>query len=566
MRHSPPSFAQFLPIPRGPGSHKGSVLIISLLLAVLGTLGVAAWISLLDARSRQADTTAVALTRRTTLQNSRSLAHGAISTHYLASSSGLGTNTSFALNNGLGTATISSYSQVPLTTTVAQRNSFTGATPSQSYTSDASVSVQDGVGATASQYQLRSLHPALAGDLLTLLPPVDFNNSAPLVSGSLKVRGRAVFWDAISTDLTAGLRADQYLLPDNLLGTVTLLNIAGTSVLPLNYPIPRQTTGVISGGTPFQGGSDMFHATRNAHNSYRVKVTAASPNRSVSGIIRAADGIGPSTVANKPGDSGRRNKITKAAKDRTKDGNKAYDSLMSAIPLSSGVLLHLFSNPNALTNTQHNTLLNGHASLPDDVLTRLLDPTLTFLTAAQKTALLDKSLVWVQSDGLGKVIVNVANTALEHLLLERVSFLELQGTTSSTIDTSLAPLAPRALVVANPSGFGLQDVLLHQRCARRLILAIATENITSSTATYTYWPTLRCTGAAFPDWHIIFDLQNTGLRIDTSPVGEAVIYGGIRANRSLTVTSGGLTLRQETNAAGYDPLLTRSAWIESARP
>lgn len=566
MRLSIPPVANLLPSPCGIGSRKGSVLVISLLLAVLGTLGVAAWISLLDARSRQTDTTVAALTRRTTLENSRALAHGAISTHYLASANGLANNTAYALNNGLGNTTISSYTQVPLTTTAAQRSSITGATPSQSYSVDAAVSVQDGIGSTASQAQLRSVHPALVGDLLVMLPPVDFNNTSPLVSGSFKVRGRAVFWDAITTDLTSGIRAEQYLLPDNLLGTVTLQNIAGSSVLPLNYPILRQSTGTISGGTPYQGGMDMFHATRNAHNSYRVKVTAASPNRTVSGTTRMAEGIGASTVANKSGDNNRRNLITWAATGDSR-GNNVYNTLTSAIPLSSSVLLHLFNNPNALNNTQHYTLLDGHASLPDNVLAKLVDPTLTFLTDSQKTALLDKSEVWVHSNGQGKVVVNVASTALEHLLLERVALLELHGATSAAADAALATLEPRSLVVANPSGYGLEDVLLNHRCARRLILAIATETITNPSATYSYWPTLRCTGnSVFPNWHIIMDLQNTGFRIDTAAVSEAVIYGGIRANRSLTVTGGAVTLRQETNQAGYEPLLTRSAWIESARP
>lgn len=565
MRLSIPSVTKLHPAPVGIGSRKGSVLVISLLLAVLGTLGVAAWISLLDARSRQADTTVTALTRRTTLQNSRALAHGAISTHYLASASGLANNTAYALNNSLGSATISSYTQIPLTTTASQRSSITGATPTQSYSVDTAVSVQDGIGSTASQAQLRSIHPALVGDLLVMLPPVDFNNTSPLVSGSFKVRGRAIFWDAITTDLNSGIRADQYLLPDNILGTVTLQNIAGSNVLPLNYPIPRQTTGTISGGTPYQGAMDMFHATRNAHNSYRVKVTAASPNRTVSGTTRMAEGLGASTVANKSGDSSRRDQITWAAAGDSRGAN-VYTNLTSAIPLSSSVLLHLFNNPNALNNTQHYTLLNGHASLPDDVLAKLVDPTLTFLTDTQKTALLDKSAVWVHSNGVGKVIINVANTALEHLLLERVALLELHGATTAAADAALATLAPRAIVVANPSGFGLQDVLLNHRCARRLILAISTEPITGTPA-YTYWPTLRCTGNfIFPNWHIIMDLQNTGFRINTAVVSEAVIYGGIRANRSLTVTGGAVTLRQETNQAGYEPLLTRSAWIESARP
>jgi hypothetical protein len=566
MRLTIPTVTEQIPTPRGIRSSKGSVLVMSLLLAVLGTLGVAAWISLLDARSQQADTTVAALVRRTTLQNSRALAHGAISTHYVPSASALASNAAYALNNSLGNTTISSYAQIPLTTTTSQRNSITGATPSQSYSVDVSVSVQDGVGSTASQAQLRSAHPALTGDLLVMLPPVDYSSTNPLISGNFKVRGRAVFWDAITTDLTSGIRAEQYLLPDNLLGTVTLLNIAGGNVLPLNYPIPRQTTGTISGGTPYQGGMDMFDATRNAHNSYRVKVTAATPNRSVSGITRMAEGIGPSTIANKSGDSSRRDQITWAAAGDSRGAN-VYTNLTSAIPLSSSVLLHLFNNPNALNNTQHYTLLNGHASLPDNVLAKLVDPALTFLTDTQKTALLNKSEVWVHSNGVGKVVINVASGALEHLLLQRVALLEMHGATSAAADAALATLAPRAIVVANPSGSGLQDILLNHRCARRLILAVATETITSPTPTYTYWPTLRCTGNfVFPNWHIIMDLQNTGLLINSAAVSEVVVYGGIRANRSLTVTGGAMTLRQETNHAGYEPLLARSAWIESAQP
>jgi len=71
--------------------------------------------------------------------------------------------------------------------------------------------------------------------------------------------------------------------------------------------------------------------------------------------------------------------------------------------------------------------------------------------------------------------------------------------------------------------------------------------------------------SAFPEWRIIFDLQNTGLAFDGSGVAGTRIVGGIRTNHRITVANGTVTLERDTKPGPLANLLSRDAWIEAHR-
>ncbi len=89
-------------------SQRGSILVVCMVLCALGTIGVAAWISLLDARGHQVEANMESLKRRNVYENSKALAYRAIYANHLHASSGLATARTYTLPHSLGSATVRS--------------------------------------------------------------------------------------------------------------------------------------------------------------------------------------------------------------------------------------------------------------------------------------------------------------------------------------------------------------------------------------------------------------------------------------------------------------------------
>jgi hypothetical protein len=210
---------------------RGSVLVVCMVLAALGTIGVAAWFSLLDARSHQVESSFKALERRVAARNSRALAHQAIYNSVLPANAGVANDIIYTLPDGKGRATLRANTTVALKNDTAGLHAQDGATPLRSASTTLVVDLFDGAGETRWSYRLRNQHPALGGDLLSLHSPAVPSDSSALVSGNLRVKGRAVFWDAIVRDVGSGIRADEYLLPSNIVGATTFSNVSGSAVL-----------------------------------------------------------------------------------------------------------------------------------------------------------------------------------------------------------------------------------------------------------------------------------------------------------------------------------------------
>ncbi|MAS93022.1 MAG: hypothetical protein CMO55_07470 [Verrucomicrobiales bacterium] len=553
---------RFTPGPFFDRWQRGSVLVLSMVLAALGTIGVAAWISLLDARSHQVEQNFEAIKRRVVYNNSRALAYRAMYANYLHASQGLASDTTFSLPSGNGEATIRAFSPVPLSNESSVRNSCNGAVPFRSFSTDVTVDLTDGVGSYSWQYQLRNYNPVLGGELLSIHPPVDYDASDSLTSGSITVKGRAAFWDAAAKDLAPGLRADQFLLPNDIVNSTTFSNSSGASVLPLNYPIPLQTTGFVSTTPAYQGQLDITSSAGNSHNANATRLTATGNSFSLKGTTADARGPGPSTQADGPDDA------TLEIAVATQDTATLMTTLPSYYPLSSRILQAVAAktSPTPFTEDEIYTIFSDHIPIPNDALTALTG-THQARIGSRTDELHQANGTWVSSDGNGVVRVFLEESDLPHLILDETSELQLFGQADNSAASAAAALDPIGIVVANSSGFGLNAVSLKEQNLRRLFLSISTEPIpTPSPGTYTYFPSFVFSGSLpFPKWAVIMDLQNTGARIDSSPVAGVTLVGGIRANRKVEVTSGTLTIERQYNFTNYETLLSRNAWIEAYR-
>ncbi|MEM9016419.1 MAG: hypothetical protein AAGC68_05350, partial [Verrucomicrobiota bacterium] len=313
-------------------AERGSVLVVCMVLAALGTLGVAAWISLLDARGHQVEANVAALERRAAYQSSKALAYEAIFANHLHTNSGLATDTTYTLPDGLGEAVVKAYGAVPLNNATSLRSTKNGATPIESWSTDVEVTTTDGIGTYDWNFELRNYNPILGGELLAMHSPVNFDTSESLITGNLVVRGRASLWDVADKDFGAGFRADEFLLPNSIVGTTSLTDSTGSAVLPLNYPFPKQTTGLFGATPAYASELDITQSTTNAHNAYANRLVATGISDTMNGFVGKVIGPGPDTIADGSNDATLETQIA--------SGDPAF--LMTALPpnypLSSRVL------------------------------------------------------------------------------------------------------------------------------------------------------------------------------------------------------------------------------------
>lgn len=546
------------PKTRARQGERGSILVVCMVLAGLGTIGVAAWIALLDARGNQVEATVSGIERRVIGRNSRALAFHAVYTNHLHSATPPGGDVTYALPDGLGAATIRAYAGAPLSNSSQIRHTKSGGVPTRSFTTDVTVDAADGVGLTSWELQLRSYNPVLGGDLLTLQPIVNFDEAGPIVRGNFNVKGRAVFWDVISTDFPSSFRADEVHLPNDINGATTFANGAGDPVLPLNYPIPLQTNGVGPGGPMYSGELDITRSSTNTHNDYATRLANTGNLLLVEGSNAAAHGPGPDTLPDRYNDD------FLATEVATQSPDYLVAELPNHYPLSSRILnaVSAKSNP-PFTEDQLYDIFAANTPIPDDSLT-VLTGTYATRIGSRTDDLHRANGTAVSSDGNGTVRVFLEEPTLPHLLLDETSDVRLMGQLSAADAAAASGFAPVAVVVANSPGFGVNRVLCDGRNSRRLVFAISTESI--STPPYTYTPDVVFSSATpFPVWHAVIELQNTGARFDTTAVSGATIVGGIRANRPLESAGGTLTLEQEFERNDLEPLLSRNAWIEAYR-
>lgn len=539
---------------------RGSVLVFCMVLAALGTIGLAAWLSLLSARGHQVEANFTALQRRAVQNNSKALAYHALYANHLHATTGVNAATTYNLPDSLGRATIRGYTGAPLNNSGARRMSKIGTTPLRSHSTNVIANIGMGTTTIPWTFQLRSENPVMGGELLAFHPPKDFSSTNPIVSGNLKVKGRAVFWDAGHRDFDGGVQADEFLLPNDLIRTTTFEDTTGAAVLPLNYPIPRQTTGFSGGNPSYLGELDIVNSAGNSLNSHVHRIRATGDYDEVSGDTASAAGIGPDTRHPGASDSSHISLIL-ASSMSTPPTASIRSTLTIASPLSSAVLNFAIDHPTAFPPGDLFAVLNANTPLPDDVLSKIV--TFTVLPPGESDTLIKNSGTWAYSTGNRAVYVYLDNADLRHLIISNVEIVELAGPSTTNQANALAALPAVGIAIHNPATIWLEEVAVINMNRRRLSLAISNPPPIGAGVEQTNF--IFKSASPFPAWNIVLDLQNTKSLFNVSGVSSARFIGGIRTNRSLTVSGGDLLLERETVIDSYNNLLSRNAWVEAYR-
>lgn len=542
---------------------EGSILVICMVMATIGTLGVTAWISLMDARGHLVEANMAALERRTVRENSKALAYYAIYNNHLHDKTASGSYSEYTIDDtvdDLGQCIVMPYTTAPLTETSNSRQAKNGASPSRAFSTDVEVRLFKDVAAMKGseyeswEFQLRSYHPNLGGELLTFYPPAVPASGNPLVSGSLHVKGRAVFWDAVKKDFGAGLRANEYVLPNRIGGTTTLPTVAGTNTLPLNYPIPHTTTGLSTGGGWYDGTMDYFESSTNTHNSYYDKMGSKVV---LDGSVVSTAGPGPATRADTGYDAALETQI------QTEDPSTLVNSLVPYYPLSSRVLTAVVQKNNpAFTGSQFRQVFEQHLPIPNDALSTLMATHGTLMESDMETLNVKNNTLYT-SDGNGNIWVYLNQAGLPDLYIQASNTVQLVGQSNATDEGSAASLPPSSIIIARHDGDAdFSTASFRHANRRRIILGLTMEGSAPQTTPATF----RFAGSVpFPKWSMLLETRGIPASFNLSPVSGATIRGGIRTNSELNITGGTLTLEQETDYSNLDTNSTRHAWIEAYR-
>lgn len=538
---------------------RGSILVICMVLAGIGTIGAAAFFSLIQAKSVETLERETAMNRRVTLANSRAVAREILMRDHLGAPTVPPGGTqvfTITTNGGWGEAEIQPHLAAPLVASSATRMNKTGFVSPVAFTEDISVVLGDGNSTIPYLAHAKSYHPALAGDLLVGQTRLSNSGTPTQFTGNLLVKGRAVFFPSVYSGTASPIRTDRILKVNPIEPLTSMLDTSGKSILPENSALPPVTSGVIGSGASYDGRL-LVNANPDATVNDYADYVAANGGITLGGFSPyAMAGNTPyvttesvSTVPPNANDGGAMDLINAA---NSPFNNGLPTALRAMRPLSSAVMSALLAKATIVDTTHVKTVLMDNSPLPQDVLTAMMSS--TALTSADKWSIVRANPVGVAYDGAGTLYVDIDSTAATHLSIAG-DFVQvtLHGQVDSTTYTNAAALP--ALVIALQCGSSAGQISIEGQNNRPFIFAVgATGSPLSTTATFA--------GTAFPNWRSLLEFEEVELNIITSSaVGAATLTGGIRTSRSINVT-GTLTLVREADPTALQTAACRTAWLE----
>lgn len=560
---------------------RGSILVVCMVLAAVGTLGVAAWISLLDARGHLAEQNITGMDRRVRYRNGKIMAHSMMLNKHLHANTVPASLETYELPLNWGDITVNSYSQIPLSTVSTTRNSKTGARPFNAFTSDVSVGISDGLYNHSWQFRLKSYNPILGGELFTILPNSEILSELPRVTGFINVKGRAVFWGTSYFPAQLSVKAEQFLVPETNFPNLSYLDSDNNRVVPTNHPFVRQTAGYVGSQGNYGGLASVIADPANQHNTYLSRVPTITSYATIDGAYESlvgngkfANGNGPDSALSQPNDSLLIGRIN----DPTVSNAILSSELIAASPLSSPVLFNVLSRIPLFTEAEVRPILYASFPLPDDVIAELGADTGVYL-GGLKEELYAANGSSVVADAAGGVWVNLNDPNVPHLILQNFTRLYLNGQPDETAADARADDEPRVIVISNSDNVKLDSVKFADYNRRRLVLAIKNVGVldnvglldqagnpNTSGTNHTVFGFVKDIGATpFKDWRILCEFEGITADFDISDIQGLNLIGGIRTNHSLNVSGGTLSIDRETNPDLFAPILCRSAWIEAVR-
>ncbi len=560
-------------------STKGSILVVCMVLAAVGTLGVAAWISLLDARGHLAEQNIAGMDRRVRYRNGRIMAYHTMIKRHLHSNDGEMSLETYQIPDNWGKITVNSYSEVPLATIAATRNHKIGARPFNAFTTDILVGVSDGSMEYPWQFQLKSYNSILGGELLTILPANEVSSELSTVTGDVLVKGRSVFWGTPYQASTLSVKAEQFLVSDTNAPSLSYKNPNDENVIPVNYPFVKQTSGYVGSEGNYNGQASVISDPNNSHNTYLNRVQNISSFASINGTFvsllgnqKFANGTGPSSVAPKSVDPILQAKID----DTSLGGNILANEMIASSPLSSAIMISLINRAIPLTESEIRPVISANIPLPDDVVAQLGLDEISYYTRAFKEEIYAANGSSVVCDAVGGITVDLNQSDLPHLILQNFTSIKLNGQPDEIAADLRSGDDPKVIVISNLENVKLDLIELANFNRRRLVLAVKNVGVldNSGLTDYAGNPNISGTnhtlfrftsGSPFKDWRMLCEFEGIIADFDLSGVQGLTLTGGLRTNHSLNVSGGTLTIERELNSENFASFLCRTAWVEAFR-
>ena len=248
-------------------SARGSVLVISLLLVLIGTFGMTAWFGLIAARSLEVNAMEDAMRRRVQLNSAKEVARQAGSEWFLSMDGGKPSTSTITLPKGAGQIVFPAWTGTAYSDATALRYHQLGGVPAQSFSTDLSATIDDGggaVGAVDYSVQLRTYVPALSGELLTIHEP-EVAATPVTTDAGLLVNGRTVVWDPGNA---LGHRTE-YFYASGKASKLSMQNLSGGTVLPDNVTFASRST-----GGDFIGRIKASNSSESKANRYTARLVA----------------------------------------------------------------------------------------------------------------------------------------------------------------------------------------------------------------------------------------------------------------------------------------------------
>ena len=281
--------------------NNGSAILVALMLMAVSTIGIAAWVTIVNSRNAYTVSSEDAMRRRVALDNSRQIAeeylYRVAATHSRWEVDEFG---AFVGPNQDGAATpynpgaandpnpaadpakpeivervqIDSWIEAPLQTSFAdgRANRFSPS-DGESFSKVFRVRLGTGSNLIERDFFLRSRSPIFSGDLVTFLRP----NITPgnyRFGGNVKVDGRTVIWRPDMIGGTPGnqrFASESYEVKSSSYGSEEIKNSGGSVIRPSNFPATPVSTGFSSGGNGFDGRSSLVVNEVNDVNSLHIR-------------------------------------------------------------------------------------------------------------------------------------------------------------------------------------------------------------------------------------------------------------------------------------------------------
>ena len=525
-----------------------------MVLAGLGTVGVAAWAVLLDARTHQAEQTASELDRRIRYGNSLALAREVIYRKYLHTTIGPDSLEEHVLTGDWARVTIADWDEPVFGYDDGTRINKTGAVPFRAFSLDVEVGIDDGDYLHTFTYQLKSYSPVLGGNLVTVHKNVNATGESLEVTGNIKVEGRAQFWNSGYKSTNMAVRTDAALTAGITHPKLAFLDTSDDAILPSNFPFVAQTSGTVGGSADFAGKLNVVNNTDTPSNSYVAKIQSygASGYASLDATSIAGSGSGADTNPVTVDDPAIFTLIT--------SGSYTPANLAPYAPLSSTVLKVILADT-GLSAGDLVSIMTTNQPLPDDVIGDVVSSLV--LSDANEATLLSGADYHAFVDS-GRAVINLNSPTLTHLIITNATNVEFIGQPDVASADALEAEEPKVIAIVNPTA-EVTSMAFQDMNKRRVIIAVHNPIVAPSggaigSAAVTF------TGAvAFPDWHVLFDFEGVRTKWDTSAVGGVRLYGGIRTDQLVKAESGSLYIRKETNVDVLETMASRTAWIETVR-